>query len=98
MLDERHPVLPNRQGDSNAYALSRVGQHNVVVAVLPAGTDGMSPAATVASNLLRSFRKIRFGLMVGIGGGAPSNIANSDPMKDLRLGDVVISYPTGQYG
>lgn len=30
--------------------------------------------------------------MVGIGGGVPSNIA------DIRLGDVVVSKPTGIYG
>ncbi|KPA36758.1 hypothetical protein FLAG1_10456, partial [Fusarium langsethiae] len=35
--------------------------------------------------MLRSFPNIRFGLMVGIGGGAPS------AKHDIRLGDVVVS-------
>ena len=35
--------------------------------------------------------------MVGIGGGAPSN-PSDDPRKDLRLGDVVVSNPDGDYG
>ncbi|RYP69347.1 hypothetical protein DL771_006157 [Monosporascus sp. 5C6A] len=34
-----------------------------------------------------TFKRIRFGLMVGIGGGVPSAEA------DIRLGDVVISQP-----
>jgi nucleoside phosphorylase len=34
---------------------------------------------------------IEFGLMVGIGGGVPSSGA------DIRLGDVVVSKPTGTY-
>ncbi|KAF9778288.1 hypothetical protein IL306_004248 [Fusarium sp. DS 682] len=38
------------------------------------------------------FTSLRFGLMVGIGGGVPSNTA------DIRLGDVVISQPEKQYG
>src|SRR5271155_5783334 len=42
--------------------------------------------------MLRSFPSIRFGLMVGIGGGAPS------PKNDIRLGDVVISSPVGKTG
>ncbi|KAN0077424.1 hypothetical protein V8E54_005728 [Elaphomyces granulatus] len=51
----------------------RIGQHNVVLACLPSGTTGTGAAATAAKDLLRSFTKIRFGLMVGVGGGAQSN-------------------------
>ena len=40
----------------------------------------------------RSFPSIRFGLMVGIGGGAPS------PKHDIRFGDVVVSCPIGRTG
>jgi len=40
----------------------------------------------------RSFPAIRFGLMVGIGGGAPS------AQHYIRLGDVVVSSPTGRTG
>ena len=97
MLDEEHPDLPCDNSDSNAYTLGRIGEHNVVLACLPAGTTGTSAAATVATNLLRSFPKIRFGLMVGVGGGAPSS-PSDDPRKDLHLGDVVVSNPDGDYG
>jgi nucleoside phosphorylase len=41
----------------------------------------------VATQMRATFKKIRFGLMVGIGGGVPSAEAN------VRLGDVVVSQP-----
>ena len=39
-----------------------------------------------------TFRAIRFGLMVGIGGGVPSKDA------DIRLGDIVVSQPSKGHG
>ncbi|KAE8132424.1 hypothetical protein BDV38DRAFT_287740, partial [Aspergillus pseudotamarii] len=72
MLDERHPVLPATDlHDANTYALGRIGDHNVVIACLPAATTGKVSAANVAKDMIRSFPAVRFGLMVGIGGGAP---------------------------
>jgi nucleoside phosphorylase len=72
MLDEVHPVLPAADPhDANSYLLGRIGDHNVVIACLPAETTGKVSAATVATDLVRSFPSIRFGLMVGIGGGVP---------------------------
>jgi len=92
LLDEafQTPRLPHR--DDNAHTCGRVGDHNVVIACLPQGKYGLTSAATVASNMLRSFPAIRFGLMVGIGGGAPST------KHDVRLGDVVVSSPIGTIG
>jgi nucleoside phosphorylase len=72
MLDEEHPVLPAvHSQDTNSYLLGRIGDHNVVIACLPAKTTGKVSAATVAKDMLRSFPAVRFGLTVGIGGGAP---------------------------
>lgn len=72
MLDEEHPVLlaggPN---DSNSYHCGRVGNHNIVISCLPSEQTGKVSAANVAKDMIRSFPAIRFGLMVGIGGGAP---------------------------
>ena len=75
----------------------RIGQHNVVLACLPSGTTGTGAAATAAKDLLRSFTKIRFGLMVGVGGGAPGR-PGDDPIEDLYLGDVVVSNPGPESG
>lgn len=58
--------------DNNNYTLGRIGRHNVVIAVLPNGEYGLSSAASVERDMLHSFPNIRIGLMVGIGGGAPS--------------------------
>ncbi|KAB8237936.1 uncharacterized protein BDW43DRAFT_296928 [Aspergillus alliaceus] len=88
MLDEVHPPLPQPETDHNVYTLGRVSNHNVVVACLPGGVYGTISATAVASHMVSTFRSIRFGLMVGIGGGVPSQSA------DVRLGDVVISKPT----
>lgn len=93
LLDERHEgpeyVAPD---DNNNYVLGKFGRHNVVIAVLPEGQYGLSSAASVAIHLRHSFPHIRFGLMVGIGGGAPS------PKHDVRLGDIVVSAPRGEKG
>jgi hypothetical protein len=92
MLDECHSLLSTPSGDPNCYSLGRVGNHNVVMACLPAGQVGTSSAATVAIHMHRTFRSIRFGLMVGVGGGAPS------AQHDIRLGDVVVGIPNGRNG
>ena len=91
LLDEEHDDLPLKLGDDNAYTLGKIGEHNVVIAGIPHGTYGTTSAATVVANLLRSFPNIRFGLLVGVGGGVPG-------ADDLRLGDVVVSTPEGANG
>ncbi|KAJ5535569.1 hypothetical protein N7513_008755 [Penicillium frequentans] len=92
MLDEEHgrPQSAPRE-DTNVYHLGRIGEHNVVMACLSGGQMGTGPAAIVAENMRRTFKSIRFALLVGIGGCVP------DKKKDIRLGDVVVSYPSGIY-
>jgi nucleoside phosphorylase len=97
MLDKKHAALPQDEKDPNTYSLGQLGQHNVVIACLGSGTTGTNSAAIAAANMLRSFPNIRFGLMVGIGGGVPSE-PNDDPRKDIRLGDVVVCNPGTKYG
>lgn len=93
LLDEEHtspkPVAPH---DNNNYELGRIGEHNVVIALLPDGDYGTVSAASVARDMLHSFPNIRIGLMVGIGGGVPS------VKHDIRLGDIVVSAPQAGYG
>jgi len=87
-LDEKHdPPEYVHPHDNNDYTLGRIRQHNVVVAVLPDGEYGIASAAVVARDMLHSFPHIRIGLMVGIGGGAPTL------NHDIRLGDIVVSTP-----
>ncbi|PNP61564.1 hypothetical protein FNYG_13714 [Fusarium nygamai] len=93
-FDEEYEVTLEAQapGDNNSYSFGRMGRHDVVVACLPRAEYGIAPAASVARDMLRTFPNIRVGLMVGIGGGAPS------PEHDIRLGDVVVSVPSGDKG
>ncbi|RYP12681.1 hypothetical protein DL765_007220 [Monosporascus sp. GIB2] len=91
MLDREHPRLRSQQGDSNIYVLGTLSGHNVVLACLP-GNQGKGSAATVATNLARTFPSINWRFLVGIGGGVPTD------KHDIRLGDVVVSMPDGQYG
>lgn len=92
-LDEKHdgPDYVSKN-DYNDYTLGRIGKHKVVIAVLPDGEYGTASAAGVARNMLLSFPNVRIGLMVGIGGGAPSL------RHDIRLGDVVVSTPRNGTG
>ena len=92
MLDERHDPLPQNPHDDINYNLGRIGNHNVVIACLPLGVSGTISAARVASTLSYTFPSIKFGLMVGVGGGAPSK------RNDIRLGDVVVSKPSQDSG
>lgn len=90
--DEHNGPKQVAQHDNNNYTLGRIGEHNVVVAVLPDGDYGTASAAGVARDMLHSFPNIRIGLMVGIGGGAPSR------RHDIRLGDIVVSSPDSGIG
>ncbi|KAF1809967.1 TPR repeat protein [Eremomyces bilateralis CBS 781.70] len=53
---------------------------------------GVASATAVAMQMKSTFPAIRFGMMVGIGGGVP------DKQADIRLGDVVVSQPGNGHG
>jgi nucleoside phosphorylase len=89
MLDEVHQSLPQSSNDSNTYTLGMIGNHNVVIACLPTGIYGVISATASVVQMQFTFPQIQSALMVGIGGGAPT------PEVDIRLGDVVVSKPTG---
>ncbi|KIY02140.1 uncharacterized protein Z520_02278 [Fonsecaea multimorphosa CBS 102226] len=92
MLDERHGNIQQATHDTNNYILGRIGPHNVVIACLPQGVIGPVSAASVAIPMRATFPSLKFILLVGIGGGVPT------AQHDIRLGDVVVSRPTGQFG
>lgn len=97
MLDERHDKphgFVQHQTDANAYTWGKMGEHNIVIASLPAGLYGTTSTATTAKNLLSSLPQIRIGLLVGIGAG----VARPEHGRDIRLGDVAVSQPEGRTG
>ncbi|KAF3178361.1 hypothetical protein TWF751_001394 [Orbilia oligospora] len=94
VLDKIHPELPiPDKNDTNSYIFGQIGSYNIVLACLPSGSMGTTSAAVVVANMHRSFPFVENCLMVGIGGGAPLL-----PQNDIRLGDVVVGIPKGNYG
>ncbi|PYI11141.1 purine and uridine phosphorylase [Aspergillus sclerotiicarbonarius CBS 121057] len=91
MLDEMHQALTVPPHDKNAYTLGEIAGHKIVIACLPSGQYGTTSAAVAAQQMLSTFPCIRFGLLVGIAGGIPSETV------DIQLGDVVVSTPTGTH-
>ena len=87
MLDTKHEKLPQSPVNHNVYTLGSINSHNIVIASLP--TTGNTSAATVITQLRNTFKQIRFGLLVGIGGGVPTQTDNGP----IHLGDVVVSKP-----
>ncbi|KAM0347678.1 hypothetical protein ACHAPU_004692 [Fusarium lateritium] len=90
MLDEEHIDRPRQGNDTNSYVLGSISNHNIVIACLPTNHYGTNNAASVLSNMKRTFPDIQIGLMVGIGGGVPTK-------ADIRLGDVVVGVRVMQY-
>ncbi|KAK3485909.1 purine and uridine phosphorylase [Neurospora hispaniola] len=88
MLDVEHGPLTQRPNDTNSYTLGSIAKHNIVITCLPMGEIGTTAATTVVERMLSTFPSIRFGLMVGVGGGIPPKV---------RLGDVVVSVPSSHY-
>ncbi|KAJ1334996.1 FxSxx-COOH system tetratricopeptide repeat protein [Microdochium nivale] len=91
MLDIRHDRLPQPVSDHNVYNLGSIAGHNVVIAGLPQA--GNNSAAAVVTQLRTTYPNVKFGLLVGIGGGVP--VKTDSGM--IRLGDVIISKPTGPH-
>jgi len=73
LLDEEHDSGPlNPPNDNSAYTFGRMGSHYVVLACLPKGRYGLTSAASVAKDMRRTFPSLQYGLLVCIGGGAPT--------------------------
>ncbi|KAL4736661.1 nucleoside phosphorylase domain-containing protein [Aspergillus similis] len=83
-LTHERPIGIDRR-DPNHYEFGEVAGHNVVLC--PAARSGTNNAAITATDLRRTFPGLRFGLLVGIGGGVPNASC------DIRLGDVVVAAP-----
>ncbi|KAE8327361.1 nucleoside phosphorylase domain-containing protein [Aspergillus sergii] len=85
ILDEQYDsshIVPG-QSDRSSYILRRMGKHLVVINVPAATHYGELHASAIAKNMKSTFARIRFVLLVGIGGGIPL-------AQDIRLGDVVL--------
>jgi nucleoside phosphorylase len=91
MLDSEHKRLPQLPNDHNVYTLGSINGHNVVIAGLH--SPGNNPVAVVVTQIRNTFRHLRFGLLVGIGGGVPTRTERGN----IHLGHVVVSKPVGEH-
>ncbi|KAI1174174.1 purine and uridine phosphorylase [Nemania sp. FL0916] len=80
--DERYGRAP---GDTNKYTTGRIGNHNIVLALLP--NMGKAAAAGTAASVRSSYPRLEVAFLVGICGGVPG----IGGMNEILLGDVVIS-------
>ncbi|KAI1320869.1 phosphorylase superfamily protein [Xylariaceae sp. FL0255] len=89
MLDVRHTQLQSQPiADENNYTLGSLHDHHIVIASLE--EYGTVKATAAVTTMRSTFPRLRFVLMVGVGGGIPS------AKHDIRLGDIVVSYPISQ--
>lgn len=87
LLDEEHEDVPVPRNATYQYVFGKMNGHNVVMGCLPESTYGTTAASAVASEMRNVFPQLRFGLLVGVGGGVWSED------HDVRLGDVVVGQP-----
>lgn len=99
LLDEEHerPEIDNHT-DENIYEFGSAAGHNIVLATCRQGMTGNVNVSSITAPLFKTFPNIRMALLVGIGGGVPQPDSFSDPLNDLRLGDVVVGWPTSADG
>ncbi|KAJ4857869.1 phosphorylase superfamily domain-containing protein [Trichoderma breve] len=78
------------RGDMNSYTNGRMGQYDVVLALLP--NMGTVAAAGAAASFRSSYPNLQLAFLVGICGGVPRSGEN-----EIHLGDVIISKSAVQY-
>ncbi|KAM6476481.1 nucleoside phosphorylase domain-containing protein [Trichoderma sp. SZMC 28011] len=78
------------RGDMNSYTNGRMGQYDVVLALLP--NMGTVTAAGAAASFRSSYPNLQLAFLVGICGGVPKSGED-----EIHLGDVIISKSAVQY-
>jgi len=96
MLDREHKGnFTTSRGDDYLYTAGEINGHNVIIATLPASQDyGVGSAASLASQVKKSFPNLWFGLLVGMAAGLPN--LSCIPPRDIRLGDVLVGIGEGE--
>ncbi|KAI0537082.1 purine and uridine phosphorylase [Xylaria digitata] len=89
--DEDGEQYGRAPGDTNTYTTGRIGNYNIVLALLP--NMGKAAAAGSAASFRSSYSRLQLAFLVGICGGVPGTGAN-----EALLGDVVISKTVLQLG
>ncbi|KAF3012803.1 hypothetical protein E8E14_007171 [Neopestalotiopsis sp. 37M] len=88
--DDDEDKYGKASGDPNHYTVGRIGNHDVVLALLP--HMGKVNAASAAASMRFSYRALSLALIVGVCGGVPTG-----QHGEVLLGDVIISSSVVQY-
>jgi nucleoside phosphorylase len=89
ILNERYSPLPSRSHDNNNYIFGRIENHNIIIIYLSIGMTGTISATKIVTQMLSIFQRLKFKLIIGIGGGISSKENN------IRLKNIVVSQPIG---
>ncbi|KAI1754838.1 purine and uridine phosphorylase [Xylaria castorea] len=88
--DEDGETYGRAPGDTNTYTTGRIGNYNVVLALLP--NMGKAASAGAAASFRSSYSRLKLVFLVGICGGVPGTGS-----EQRLLGDVVISKTVLQF-
>jgi hypothetical protein len=96
LLDERYDGrFSVSRGDDYVFHAGVMGDQSTIIATLPAGQEyGAGSAAALASQVKKFFPNLWFGLLVGVAAGLPE--LSRAPVRDVRLGDVLVGLPAGE--
>jgi nucleoside phosphorylase len=92
IFDERYPnQFKKAKGDANHYINGRIGNHDIVLTLIP--NIGKVQAASAAAALKASYPQVHLAFLVGVCGGVPA-----PPGRDeIFRGDVVVANELIQY-
>ncbi|KAK4246698.1 nucleoside phosphorylase domain-containing protein [Corynascus novoguineensis] len=92
--DENGEQYGRARGDTNHYTTGRIGEHDVVLALLP--DIGKAPAAGAAASIRSSYPNLKVALLVGICGGVPKVGLNELLLGDVVVAEMVVRYDFGR--
>jgi nucleoside phosphorylase len=92
--DENDKRYGRSPGDTNTYRNGRIGQHDVVLTLLP--NMGKAAVAGSAASLRASYPSLKLALLVGICGGVPSPGTHEALLGDVIIGEAIIPYDFGR--
>lgn len=88
---DQHGKAP---GDPNTYTTGRMGNYNVVLALL--SQIGKIGAASAAASMRSSYSGLRLALLVGVCGAAPRSRDDHIFLGDVVIGKAVFQYDFGR--
>lgn len=84
---KRERILNNNTRDQSVYFIRRIHDHNVIITHLSIDIDGIIAAAFIVKDIIKTFRRLRFELIISI----KDDILHFDKDNNIRLKDVVMS-------